>query len=61
MVALDERVFGELTRVAENRNITVQELLRAIVVPEWMQLETRTRIILGDYRRRELSASGTLR
>lgn len=37
MVALDEKVFGELDRRAKNRNISVQELLRAIVLPEWIR------------------------
>ncbi len=37
MVALDERVFGELDKRAQTRNISVQELLRAIVVPEWTE------------------------
>ena len=36
MVVLDEKVLGELDRWAKNRNISVQELLRAIVAPEWI-------------------------
>jgi len=51
MVALDERVFSELSRAAESRNITVQELLRAIVVPEWMRQDHRTRPgMVGQWR-----------
>ena len=41
MVALDERVFGELHQRAKNRNISVQELLRAVVVPEWIREESQ--------------------
>jgi len=48
MVALDERVFGELDKRAKTRNISVQELLRAIVVPEWIREEDRTGLGLGE-------------
>jgi hypothetical protein len=50
MVALDEKVFLELSRVAKSRNITVQELLRAIVVPEWMRQDNRAGMGLANYR-----------
>ena len=53
MVALDERVFSELCRAAESRNITVQELLRAIVVPEWMRQYHKIRPAIGDYGKHE--------
>ena len=43
MVALDERVFGELDRRARNRNISIQEFLRAVVVPEWIRSENMAR------------------
>jgi hypothetical protein len=39
MVALDEKVFVELDRRAKTRNISIQELLRAVVVPEWIRRE----------------------
>jgi hypothetical protein len=39
MVALDEKVFVELDRRARTRNISIQELLRAVVVPEWIRRE----------------------
>jgi hypothetical protein len=42
MVALDEKVFGELHRRAKIRNISVQELLRAVVVPEWIREENES-------------------
>ena len=47
MVALDERVFGELDRRAKTRNISVQELLRAVVVPEWIREENQASLELG--------------
>ena len=37
MVAFDEEVFRELDRDARNRNITLQALLRAVVIPEWIR------------------------
>jgi hypothetical protein len=53
MVALDERVFLELSRVAQTRNITIQELLRAIVVPEWLRRDGVGKITLEGFRKRE--------
>jgi hypothetical protein len=41
MIALDERVFWELDQRARTRNISIQELLRAVVVPEWIREETK--------------------
>jgi hypothetical protein len=41
MVALDEKVFVELDRRAKTRNSSIQELLRAVVVPEWIREEGR--------------------
>jgi hypothetical protein len=37
MVILDEEVFDDLQRVARSRDITIQELLRAIVIPDWVE------------------------
>lgn len=37
MVAFDEKVFRELEIDARNRNISLQALLRAIVIPEWIK------------------------
>jgi hypothetical protein len=42
MLALDEKVFGELDRLARTRNISIQELLRAVVVPEWIREEDQS-------------------
>lgn len=39
MIAFDEQVFRELDQYAENRNISVQELLRAVIVPQWIREE----------------------
>jgi hypothetical protein len=53
MVALDERVFLELNRAARTRNITIQELLRAIVVPDWLSQDAKGKITLEDFHRPE--------
>jgi hypothetical protein len=44
VVAFDEKVFGELDRRARTRNISVQELLRAVVVPEWIREEDQSKL-----------------
>jgi len=38
MVAFDEEVFRELNRDAKSRDISLQALLRAVVIPEWIRL-----------------------
>jgi len=37
MVAFDKEVFRELNRDAKSRNISLQALLRAAVIPEWIR------------------------
>jgi predicted DNA-binding ribbon-helix-helix protein len=39
MQTLDNRLFLELEKMARGRGITVQQLLRAVVVPEWFKNE----------------------
>ena len=41
MIALDEKIFAELDRRAGKRNISVQELLRAVIVPDWIREDER--------------------
>src|SRR3989337_2705718 len=36
MQTLDDRVHRELSTLAQQRGITVQGLIRAVVVPEWV-------------------------
>ena len=42
MVAFDEKVFRELDKDAKSRNISLQALLRAVVIPEWIRNENIT-------------------
>ncbi len=39
MQSLNQNVFEQLERMAKERGITVQELVRAVVVPEWMRIK----------------------
>lgn len=34
MQTLDERVHSQLKEMAEDRGITIQELIRAVIIPE---------------------------
>ncbi len=36
MQTLDDVVYRELDKVARKRGITIQELIRAVIVPEWI-------------------------
>lgn len=49
MQTLDSRLYSELEKVARGRGITVQQLLRAVIVPEWFKEENpeRSREISG--------------
>ncbi len=37
MQSLNQSVYEQLDRLAKERGISVQELVRAVVVPEWMR------------------------
>jgi hypothetical protein len=37
MQSLDKNVYTELRRMAKERGITLQEFLRAVVVPDWLR------------------------
>ncbi len=36
MQSLDPKVYAELRRLAKGRGVTMQELIRAVIVPDWM-------------------------
>ena len=37
MQTLDERVHKRLEEMAQKRGITIQELIRAVIIPEWLE------------------------
>jgi predicted DNA-binding ribbon-helix-helix protein len=37
MQSLDAHVYHELKQIAKRKGISVQELIRAVIVPEWMR------------------------
>ena len=37
MQTLDESVYQKLKKIAEQRGITIQELIRAVIIPEWLE------------------------
>lgn len=39
MQTLDESVFEILQEKARERGITIQELIRAVIIPEWLKGE----------------------
>jgi hypothetical protein len=43
MQTLNESVYEELEKIAVKRGITMQELIRAVIVPEWVQKQEERR------------------
>ena len=37
MQSLDPEIFKQLQEIAEKRGITIQELLRAVIIPDWLK------------------------
>jgi len=38
MQSLGDSAYNRLRKIAEDRDITVQELIRAIVIPDWLKM-----------------------
>jgi predicted DNA-binding ribbon-helix-helix protein len=36
MQTLDDTIYRELEKIAKRRGISIQELIRAVIVPEWV-------------------------
>ena len=34
---IDDAVYGKLEKIARKKGITVQELIRAVIVPDWLE------------------------
>ncbi|OLB69896.1 hypothetical protein AUI06_07540 [archaeon 13_2_20CM_2_52_21] len=43
MLSLRDENFKLLTTEAEDRGITVQELIRAVIIPDWVKINTLVR------------------
>ena len=37
MQTLEQEIFDRVTKLAKERGITVQELIRAVIIPKWLQ------------------------
>jgi hypothetical protein len=37
MQSLDPEIYAQLRKMAKDRGITMQELIRAVIVPDWMR------------------------
>jgi len=37
MQSLDDEVFATLQKIAKERGIKVQELIRAVIIPDWLR------------------------
>jgi hypothetical protein len=42
MQSLNPQVYAELRKIAKERGITMQELIRAVIVPDWMRNDAGT-------------------
>jgi hypothetical protein len=51
MQSLDPQVYAELRKIAKDRGITMQELIRAVIVPDWMTKDESKRGAGGSQRR----------
>jgi hypothetical protein len=40
MQTLETEILNKLTDIAKERGITVQELIRAVIIPEWLRDRT---------------------
>jgi predicted DNA-binding ribbon-helix-helix protein len=39
MQTLDEEIYNRLQEIASSRGITIQELIRAVIIPDWLKDE----------------------
>jgi len=38
---LRESIFTDLTRIAQQKGISVQELIRAVIIPDWIRTQEK--------------------
>ena len=60
MQSLDPQVYAELRKIAKDRGITMQELIRAVIVPDWMRKDEGTNA-RGSPRRSRTARSASKR
>ena len=60
MQSLDPQVYAELRKIAKDRGITMQELIRAVIVPDWMTKD-ETKAASGSPRRSRTARSASKR
>lgn len=41
MQTLDDEIFNRLQKIANERGITIQELIRAVIIPDWLKQRER--------------------
>jgi len=41
MQTLDSEVYDRLATIAKEKGITIQELIRAVIIPEWLERKER--------------------
>jgi protein-disulfide isomerase-like protein with CxxC motif len=46
MQSLGDSAYTKLRKIADDRDITVQELIRAIVIPDWLKMDEKHNV--GD-------------
>jgi hypothetical protein len=48
MLSLRDENFKLLTNEAQDRGITVQELIRAVIIPDWVKVSSLAKPIAGN-------------
>ncbi len=41
MQTLDNEIYEKLSKIAKQRGISIQELIRAVIIPEWLSKTER--------------------
>jgi len=60
MQVLDRGIFLKLKQLAKNRGVTVQELIRVLVIPDWMR-KSQEELRRTEDRRRHRRLAGPAR